>query len=190
MYFFSPDFDISDAQYKHAMAVEYLAPRLAALRIELCPFHMSEGYFWMVYFVLLHSRLNKHDADLLSSPQIVQARAMWMQELQKRTKESYWLGMSDFHSKDIADSTRENFTVHSHEDTYFGNVSGQISPYESSMHHMTADHEIEKHAFNEVEFIDKSVIKEDPAPKLLEKEIVVGSSVETPVDDDDDDDDE
>ncbi|KAL0361130.1 UNVERIFIED_CONTAM: hypothetical protein Sradi_3797500 [Sesamum radiatum] len=209
------DSDISDAQYKHAMAVEYLAPRLAALRIELCPFHMSEGYFWMVYFVLLHSRLNKYDADLLSSPQfltknfdeteqyalvvlicvtglqIVQARAMWMPELQKRTKEeSYWLGMSDFHSKESADSMRENFIVHSHEDAYFGNVSSQISPYESSMHHMTADHEIEKHTFNEVEFIDKSVIKEDPAPKLLEKEIVVGSSVETPVHDDNDDDDD
>ncbi|KAK4428701.1 hypothetical protein Salat_1169900 [Sesamum alatum] len=188
------DFDISDAQYKHALAVEYLAPRLAALRIELCPVHMSEGYFWMVYFVLLHSRLNKHDADLLSSPQIVQARAMWMQELQKRTKEeSYWLGMNNFHSKESADSPRENFIVHSYEDAYFGNVSDQISPYESSMHHMTADHEIEKHPFNEVEFIDKSVIKEDPAPKLLEKEIVVGSSIETPVDDynvDDDDDDD
>ncbi|KZV42448.1 hypothetical protein F511_40099 [Dorcoceras hygrometricum] len=63
------DFDISDAQYKHALAVEQEAPRLAALRIELCPAHMSEGYFWTVYFVLLHSRLKKHDADLLSSPQ-------------------------------------------------------------------------------------------------------------------------
>ncbi|CAA0834630.1 Zn-dependent exopeptidases superfamily protein [Striga hermonthica] len=64
------DFDISDAQYKHVLAVGHLAPRLAALRIELCPVHMSEGYFWMVYFVLLHSRLSKHDASMLSSFQI------------------------------------------------------------------------------------------------------------------------
>lgn len=64
------DFHISEAQYKHALAVEYLAPRLAALRYELCPVHMGVGYFWMVYFVLLHSRLNKHDAGLLSSPQV------------------------------------------------------------------------------------------------------------------------
>lgn len=66
----SSDFDITDAQYKHVLAIEHLAPRLAALRIEFCPVHMSEDYFWMVYFVLLHSRLNKHDADLLSSPQV------------------------------------------------------------------------------------------------------------------------
>lgn len=61
---------MSNAQCKHAMAVERLAPRLAALRIELCPAHMSEGYFWKVYFVLLHSRLNKHDDELLSTPQV------------------------------------------------------------------------------------------------------------------------
>ncbi|KAI3465244.1 hypothetical protein Pfo_021907 [Paulownia fortunei] len=183
------DFDISDAQYNHALAVEHLAPRLAALRIELCPVHMSEGYFWMVYFVLLHSRLNKHDADLLSSPQIVQARVMWMQELQKRTKEeSYWLGLSTFHSKETTDSPRENFIMHSYEDGHFGNVSDPISPFESSMHQMTAEHEIEKHSFNEIEFIDKSVIKEDPAPKLQEKEVVVGSSTEILGNDDDDDD--
>nr|DAD41552.1 TPA_asm: hypothetical protein HUJ06_015875 [Nelumbo nucifera] len=87
------DFDMSDAQLEHALAIERLAPRLAALRIELCPGHMSEGCFWMIYFVLLHSRLNKHDAELLSTPQIVEARSMWMQELQSRTRsEPEWSG--------------------------------------------------------------------------------------------------
>ncbi|KAI3760717.1 hypothetical protein L1987_51116 [Smallanthus sonchifolius] len=80
------DFEMSDTQWNHVTLVERLAPRLAALRIELCPIHMSESYFWKVYFVLLHPRLNKHDADLLSTPQIVAARSMWMKELQKRTK--------------------------------------------------------------------------------------------------------
>jgi len=61
---------MSDAQQEHALAVESLLPRLAALRIELCPTHMSEGCFWMIYFVLLHSRLNKQDAELLSTPQV------------------------------------------------------------------------------------------------------------------------
>ncbi|XP_011628029.1 uncharacterized protein LOC18446937 [Amborella trichopoda] len=84
----SDDFDMSDAQQEHALAVERLAPRLAALRIELCPSHMSEGCFWKIYFVLLHSRLNKHDADLLSTPQIVEARSMLMHELQNRTKKA------------------------------------------------------------------------------------------------------
>lgn len=61
---------MSDAQLEHALVIERLAPRLAALRIELCPCHMSEDYFWKVYFVLLHSRLNKQDAEVLSTPQV------------------------------------------------------------------------------------------------------------------------
>ena len=61
---------MSDAQKEHAFTIERLAPRLAALRIELCPCHMSESYFWKVYFVLLHSRLNKQDAEVLSTPQV------------------------------------------------------------------------------------------------------------------------
>ncbi|KAF3778800.1 hypothetical protein EJ110_NYTH31533 [Nymphaea thermarum] len=79
------EFEMSDAQRDHALTVEHLAPRLAALRIELCPRHMSEGCFWKIYFVLLHSRLSKHDAELLSTPQIVQARSM-LQEMQSRTR--------------------------------------------------------------------------------------------------------
>ncbi|KAL6572541.1 hypothetical protein OROMI_013499 [Orobanche minor] len=190
------DFDISDAQYKHALAVENLSPRLAALRIELCPVHMSESYFWMVYFVLLHSRLNKHDADLLTSPQVVniksiyglvQARVVWMQELQKQTREeSSWLGLTTFLSKETVDY-RQNLIMHSNEDGHLGNVCGPISPVESSMHGMTADHEFEKHTVNEMEFIDKSVIKEDLAPEL-EKEIIVSSSIEIIEDDTDEDD--
>ncbi|XP_008796989.2 uncharacterized protein LOC103712287 isoform X2 [Phoenix dactylifera] len=82
----SDDFEMSNAQHEHALAIERLAPRLAALRIELCPSHMSEGCFWKIYFVLLHSRLNKLDAELLSTPQIVEARAMLLQDLQNRTK--------------------------------------------------------------------------------------------------------
>ncbi|RZC44419.1 hypothetical protein C5167_037361 [Papaver somniferum] len=74
----SDDFDMSDAQQEHALAVMNLAPELAALRMELCPEHISDGYFWKIYFVLLHSRLSKHDAEVLSTPQIEEARAMLM----------------------------------------------------------------------------------------------------------------
>ncbi|KAK3021919.1 hypothetical protein RJ639_045213 [Escallonia herrerae] len=110
------DFDMSDAQQEHALAVERLAPRLASLRIELCPGYMSEDCFWKIYFVLLHPRLDRQDAELLSTPQvslskpyslleaagygnflelerikilgveIVKARALLTQELQIRTK--------------------------------------------------------------------------------------------------------
>lgn len=64
------DFDMSDAQQDHALAVEHLAPRLAALRIELCPSHMSETHFWKIYFILVHPKLGKEDAELLSTPQV------------------------------------------------------------------------------------------------------------------------
>lgn len=62
------DFELSDAQQDHALAIERFAPQLSALRMELCPGYMSEGSFWKVYFVLLHPRLSKQDADLLSTP--------------------------------------------------------------------------------------------------------------------------
>ncbi|GKD32663.1 hypothetical protein Tco_1248172, partial [Tanacetum coccineum] len=39
-------FEMSDTQWNHVTLVERLPPRLAALRIELCPIHMSESYFW------------------------------------------------------------------------------------------------------------------------------------------------
>lgn len=82
------DFEMSNTQWNHVRLIEREAPRLAALRIELCPNHMSESYFWKVYFVLLHPRLKKHDADLLSTPQMVAARSVWMKELQKRSPET------------------------------------------------------------------------------------------------------
>ncbi|GJN17510.1 hypothetical protein PR202_gb04583 [Eleusine coracana subsp. coracana] len=46
-----------------------VAPELADLRIELCPIHMREGCFWMIYFVLMDPRLTKEDAEILSTLQ-------------------------------------------------------------------------------------------------------------------------
>ncbi|MCE3049625.1 hypothetical protein HAX54_045400 [Datura stramonium] len=81
------DFYLSDAQQEHALAVERLVPRLSALRIELCPIYMSEAHFWEIYFVLLHPRLDKQDAKLLSTPQVVKARASLAQERTKSIEE-------------------------------------------------------------------------------------------------------
>ncbi|KAH9605591.1 hypothetical protein KSS87_013210 [Heliosperma pusillum] len=101
------DFELSDAQQEHALAVERLAPELAALRTELCLGYMTEGSFWKIYFVLVHPRLDRHDAVILSTPpwlgsnearskgekkendggdyqEIMKARAMLTQELQNR----------------------------------------------------------------------------------------------------------
>ncbi|CAH9110830.1 unnamed protein product [Cuscuta epithymum] len=95
------DFDMSDAQQDHALAVEHLAPRLAALRIELCPVHMSETHFWMIYFILVQPRLDKDDAQLLSTPQIAKARASLGQVLRKRTKESQLDQSNEFSNEEF-----------------------------------------------------------------------------------------
>ncbi|KAI9079953.1 hypothetical protein K1719_038018 [Acacia pycnantha] len=151
------DFDMSDAQLEHAFIIERLAPQLAALRIELCPCHMSEGYFWKVYFVLLHSRLNKQDAEVLSTPQVTTARAMWMQELQKQTKpESEWYGRSTSYvryiapDEDLPPGTSDHATSHG---TY---------GYEPTAWPTVVDYESEKHTIesSEVVFVDKSVTEE------------------------------
>jgi hypothetical protein len=80
------DFDMSDVQQEHALAVERLTPNLASLRLELCPDYMSDGQFWKIYFVLLHPQLSKEDALLLTTPQILEARALLSEESQKRNK--------------------------------------------------------------------------------------------------------
>ncbi|KAL6654077.1 hypothetical protein ACP70R_007542 [Stipagrostis hirtigluma subsp. patula] len=82
----SDDFDMTDPQQDHALAVESVAPELADLRIELCPSHMSEGCFWKIYFVLLHPKLRKEDAEILSTPQILEAREKLSHNLQYQTK--------------------------------------------------------------------------------------------------------
>ncbi|KAG2658282.1 hypothetical protein PVAP13_1KG250500 [Panicum virgatum] len=50
----SDDFDMTEAQQDHTLAVKSLAPELVDLRIELCPSRTSEGCFLKIYFVLLH----------------------------------------------------------------------------------------------------------------------------------------
>lgn len=153
------DFEISDLQFKHARAIEHLAPRLAALRRELCPAHMTEGYFWMVYFVLLHSRLDKHDVDLLSTPQLVKARSMWMHELQKQTKpESHWFGRDTFDLEEKNYSPYESFDVASCEDKTPRFMSHTAFLLDSTASQVTSDSEPEKHSHEsrEIQLIDKT----------------------------------
>ncbi|KHN19383.1 hypothetical protein glysoja_048816 [Glycine soja] len=64
------DMKLGYCAQEHALAVEHLAPSLAALRMELCPGYMSDGNFWKIYFVLVHPRLSKIDAAILSTPQV------------------------------------------------------------------------------------------------------------------------
>jgi hypothetical protein len=65
------DFELSDAQYVHALSIEHLVPGLSDLKIQICSTDMTEACFWKIYFVLLHTKLNKQDAELLSTPQVI-----------------------------------------------------------------------------------------------------------------------
>ncbi|XP_061372025.1 uncharacterized protein LOC133314555 [Gastrolobium bilobum] len=186
------DFDMSDAQREHALVIERLAPRLAALRIELCPCHMSESYFWKVYFVLLHSRLNKQDAVILSTPQVMAARAMWMQELQKQMKPEFeFCGRNTLYSRDNAQ--HDDFAPSLSHDTYPDDMPHRTYGYETTSLSTMADYETEKHAVesSETHFTDKSVIEENPITKTENKDLRCGRSSQIIIQDygDDDDDD-
>ncbi|KAF5955490.1 hypothetical protein HYC85_008346 [Camellia sinensis] len=189
------DFDMSNAQVEHVLAIQRLAHRLAALRIELCPAHMSEGYFWKVYFVLLHSRLNTRDAKLLSTTQIVEARAMWMKELQKRTKaETDWFGRGTSYVRESANTWQEPFD-HVPSDDAPGNMSPRTLAFEpATAYSVTTEFETVKHPVvsTDMQIVDKSVIEEEPVMKTKDKDFVAGPSFKVPVqnyDEDDDDDD-
>ncbi|KAG2692407.1 hypothetical protein I3760_08G052500 [Carya illinoinensis] len=177
------DFHMSDAQHEHALAIQDLAPRLAALRIELCPCHMSESYFWKVYFVLLHSRLNKHDADILSTSQVVATRAMWMQELQKQTKvDTDWSARSTSYSKDNANILEEDFDP----------IPSGTFYFEPSISYLATDVETEKHPVEstELQFVDKSVIAENPRINTKNKDLLFGPSSKLQVQNLEDDEDD
>ncbi|XP_015578542.1 uncharacterized protein LOC8283393 isoform X2 [Ricinus communis] len=174
------DFDMSDAQQEHALAVERLSPRLAALRIELCPGYMSEGCFWKIYFVLLHPRLSKQDAELLSTPQVVEARAMLSHELPNRAKptKSGWSETgSSISTKTAGLPHEEPLSVPSRPETesaplktssievisstFAANAIGN----EASPSVVADELETEKHLVQstEMRIIDKAVVEEEPA---------------------------
>ncbi|KAK3211003.1 hypothetical protein Dsin_015709 [Dipteronia sinensis] len=195
------EFDMSDAQQEHALAVERLAPRLAALRIELCPEHMSESCFWKIYFVLLHPRLSKGDAELLSTPQIVEARAMLAHELKSRAKvesESVNSGTSTYYlnkpagsgTPDLSESAElaqnECLSVPSRD------LPATVPLETSAIESAAADSETEKHPVLSTEMlvVDKSVVKEEQVEMAeLQKSISVSSDkvVEVKFEDHDDD---
>ncbi|KAJ6839366.1 uncharacterized protein M6B38_315270 [Iris pallida] len=196
--YYSEEFDMSEAQHEHALAVEHLAPSLAALRIELCPGHMSENHFWKIYFVLLHSTLDKHDAELLSTPQIVQARAMLLQDLPqtKPDSERSSRGVSPSYKKvsttsvpheantispsDAPSETLPSKTEIPEESTTSVPVTDRTLASKTEAHEGSRtsvvpinDLENEKYPVQttEMKIIDKSVIEENPTVHAVTKDI-------------------
>ncbi|RWW15153.1 hypothetical protein GW17_00021025, partial [Ensete ventricosum] len=190
------DFEMTDAQLKHASMVELRAPEFAVLKTELCPSQMSEGYFWKIYFVLLHSRLNRHDAELLSTPQvmlgychyfIVEARARLLQDMHSRTKlKSEGPGIVVSHSKDdvpieehvmgprdasdsMKDIETEKHLVQMIPSDPMEDVETEKYPVQIMASGFVEVVETEKHPVQttEVKVVDKAVVEEEPASKSM-----------------------
>eukprot|EP00271_Cylindrocystis_brebissonii_P014313 TRINITY_DN3562_c0_g4_i1.p1 TRINITY_DN3562_c0_g4~~TRINITY_DN3562_c0_g4_i1.p1 ORF type:complete len:881 (-),score=235.00 TRINITY_DN3562_c0_g4_i1:35-2677(-) len=77
-------FVLSEVQEEHVEAVEYAVPNLAGLRLELTPMHMGEGRFWTIYFILMHSKFSREEAQHLISQQVVESRNKVLERLQER----------------------------------------------------------------------------------------------------------
>lgn len=96
--------------------------------------------------------------------QVVAARAMWMQELQKKTKaETDWLARIQSYSKDSANMLEEDFDL---------TPRGTFFSFEPSSSSVATDFESEQRPVesNELQFIDKSVIEERPVIKTENKD--------------------
>ncbi|OIW10901.1 hypothetical protein TanjilG_27850 [Lupinus angustifolius] len=164
----SDDFDLSDPQQEHALAVERLVPSLAALRMELCPGYISDGCFWKIYFVLLHPRLNKSDADILSTPQIVEARAISSQALDKRSEENK---ISDFFPGANVPSNEEEERLSVPSSAQFESAPLQTSAVEAAPSMVVSNVEMKKHPVQctGTHIIDTSVVKAAPVNPTVEQ---------------------
>ncbi|XP_039062372.1 uncharacterized protein LOC120206865 isoform X2 [Hibiscus syriacus] len=172
------DFYMSDAQEEHALAIERFAPRLAALRIELCPGYMSEGCFWKIYFILLHPRLSKHDAELLSTPQVIVAREMLLQGLQYQEK----MKVIEDHSERVTSQMTVDLPCEESLSVPFSTQSQAMllkaSGNEDHAIAIAVEIETEKLPVQsaEMQVVDKSVIEEEPMEQIKHQDSTSGSS--------------
>ncbi|CAN4113054.1 unnamed protein product [Withania somnifera] len=74
---------MSDSQKEHVASIVQFVPGLESLRQKVCH-ELSDGQFWMIYFVLLIPRLTGNDLELLSTPEIVEVRETLLQQLQSK----------------------------------------------------------------------------------------------------------
>ncbi|WVZ68702.1 hypothetical protein U9M48_017610 [Paspalum notatum var. saurae] len=173
------DFELSDAQYGHAVNIERLVPSLSYLRTELCSTNMSESCFWKIYFVLLHSKLHKQDAEILSTPQILKAREELLQSSPTKNKlSSENRNAPSIQPEDskLSSSSTQNERGLSEAQSFEEPTSDPVPNVEADKHPVST---------TEAEIIDKSVIQEE----LVVKTEVMSSPTEKsnphPAEDDD-----
>ncbi|KAJ1285547.1 hypothetical protein BS78_03G287900 [Paspalum vaginatum] len=175
------DFELSDAQYGHAVAIERLVPSLSYLRTELCSTNMSESCFWKIYFVLLHSKLHKQDAEILSTPQILKAREELLQSSPTKNKLS-----SENRNNSAESPIQPEDSKLSSSSTQNERGLSEAQPFQPTSD-AVPNVEADKHPVSttEAEIIEKSVIQEE----LVVKTEVTSSPTEKsnphPAEDDD-----
>jgi len=172
------DFELSDAQYVHALSIEHLVPGLSDLKIQICSTDMTEACFWKIYFVLLHSKLNQQDAELLSTPQILQAREQLLQSLQAQNKRGSKFSGESSENVNASTAPAEEKVIQPSSIQDKAETS-EISSFEEPTSDITP--EIESEIFlistTDVEIVDKSVIEEELAVKNESKTSPVQSKL-------------
>ncbi|XP_062179497.1 uncharacterized protein LOC133884152 [Phragmites australis] len=178
------DFELSEAQYIHALAVEHLVPSLSDLKAQICSTDMSESCFWKIYFVLLHSKLSKQDAELVSTPQILEAREELLQSLQAQNKQGSKVpGESSENANESSPAEEKVIQPSSIQDEA---GTSEVSPFKEHTSDITPEIESEKFpiATTEVEIVDKSVIEEELAVRNESKASPVESKIHFETDED------
>ncbi|RCV16988.1 hypothetical protein SETIT_3G182700v2 [Setaria italica] len=182
---YADDFELSDAQYVHALSVEHLVLGLSDLKVQICSTDMTEACFWKIYFVLLHSKLSKQDAELLSTPQILEAREQLLQSLQAQNKRvSKFTGETSENTNVSTAPAEEKVIQPSSIQDKAG--TSEISSFEEPTSDITPEIESEKFPISttEVEIVDKSVIEEELAVKNEGKTPPVQSKLRFEIDED------
>lgn len=122
----------------------------------------------------------------------MEARAIWMQELQKQTKpETDWFGRSTSFMEDSATDIHEDLIPTSSYYTNSDVMSPRTYASEPATSTMTTDCEFDKHLVesSETRFVDKAVIEEKPIATNNNKSFSGPSSkIHIPNYEDDDDD--
>lgn len=171
------DFELSDEQYGHAVAIERLVPSLSYLRTELCSTNMSEACFWKIYFVLLHSKLSKQDAEILSTPQILEAREGLLQSSPTKHKLlSESRNTTEPEESELSPSSIQNKHGVSEAPSFQELTSDPVPNVEADKHPISS---------TEAEIVDKSVIQEELVMKTEAKSLPIEESNPDPADDDD-----
>lgn len=169
----------------HALSVEHLVLGLSDLKVQICSTDMTEACFWKIYFVLLHSKLSKQDAELLSTPQILEAREQLLQSLQAQNKRVSKFTVETSENTNLSTAPAEEKVIQPSSIQDKAGTS-EISSFEEPTSDITPEIESEKFPISttEVEIVDKSVIEEELAVKNEGKTPPVQSKLRFEIDED------